>query len=717
MIVALILAGALLTIASCWAAGRLVFRYAGLPMQLTGAIQYTTGAAIVSSIIFAMCVLQAVSIAALSSLGLLLVASCWRLKNSGRKGGATTTTILWLIPFGAFSVFYFVNALAPEISGDGSFYHLAFPARYLQHGGFFKITTNFYANLSEGLEMLFLMAFSIGKHSAAALAHFAFLFVLASALIAFGTYIAKPAAGWLAALIVFTSPVIAMDATIAYNDVALAAVLFTLFYALMRWDQERTTNWLFIAGLLAGFAYGIKYTGVIATPYALGFVLWRSRKLKTVLPLLAAATLLIAPWMIKNWLWLDNPVSPFLNRTFPNPNVTVAFEDEYRQNMRHFNGAELNWHTPIDVAITGTKVQGNLGPVFLLTPLALAGTRSKDVRRLLFAGMLFAVPWLANLGTRFLIPCAPFLALALALTITQWKSAVPVFAVVQAVISWPSIVGLYCEQYNWRLVDFPLAAALRQISEDDFIAPRLDTYLIAKMVDRNTPAGSVIYTALPLPEAYSERTYVLNYTGALNQALQEMRWTPFTTDFQPTVRITFRPNLTATALRIVQKGSCGGLWSMSEVRWTPDSPAKLTAQPEPWRANWAHDANPATRWKIWRTPQPNMYWEARFTAPQALTTVEIDASPDQSNTCVELRTEAGGTWTSLKESPQIQAIPLAGDIRQDIMKEFRNQGITHILIHKDERAATDFEAGQAAWGVAKIGESGPARLYRIDPPL
>ena len=717
MTVALILAGALLTIASCWAAGRLVFQAAGLPRQLAGAIEFTTGAAVLSTIIFAMCALHLISVASLVILALVLLSGASFSLPADFSPPPFSKLTLWLIPFAAFTAFYFVNALAPEISADGSFYHLAFPARYLQHGGFYKVTTNFYANLSQGLEMLFLMAFAIGKHSAGALTHFAFLFVLSSGIIAYGTYIEHPAAGWLAALIVFTSPVIAMDATLAYNDVALAAVLFTLFFTLMRWDRERTTNWLIAAGLLAGFAYAIKYTGALATPYAIGFVLWRTSSLKAALPLAACAALMIAPWMIKDWIWLDNPVSPFFNRAFPNPNVTISFEDEYRYNLRHFNGGDgLTWRIPIDLTITGNKVQGNLGPAFLLAPLALAGIKSPEVRRLLFAGTLFLLPWFANIGTRFLIPCAPFFALSIALTITKWKWAVPAFAIVQTIVSWPAIVGLYCEQYNWRLVDFPLAAALRQISEEDFIAPRIDTYPIARMVDRNTPASALIYTALPLPEAYSERTYILNYTGALNQALQEMRWTPFNTDFQPSVRLTFHANTpNVQAIRIVQKGGCQGLWSISEVRWTPDSPATITAKPEPWRAQWAHDGNPATRWKIWQSPQPGMYWEARFAQAQALETVEIDSSPDPSNTCVELETQSSGTWTTTTNTQQIRAIPLPADLRRDIMEEFHNQGVTHILIHKDEPAAADFETRQSEWGIAKIAESGPARLYQIGP--
>ena len=109
-----------------------------------------------------------------------------------------------------------------------------------------------------------------------------------------------------------------------------------------------------------------------------------------------------------------------------------------------------------------------------------------------------------------------------------------------------------------------------------------------------------------------------------------------------------------------------------------------------------------------------MYWQAQFSDPGSLETVQIDASPDQTNTCVELQTQTAGVWHTDAQNPEIRAIPVADDIRFDIMREFHNQGITHLLIHKDERAAADIETRQTDWGVGKIAESGPARLYRID---
>ena len=119
-----------------------------------------------------------------------------------------------------------------------------------------------------------------------------------------------------------------IDGTSAYNDVAVAAIAFTLFHLLQIWDEERTPRLLAAIGLAAGFAFAAKYTAWPAVAYAVGFVLVKNRK--AVLPVAACAAVMIAPWLLKNWIYLQNPVAPFFNRQFPNPYVMVAFEDSYR---------------------------------------------------------------------------------------------------------------------------------------------------------------------------------------------------------------------------------------------------------------------------------------------------------------------------------------------------------------------------------------------------
>ena len=118
----------------------------------------------------------------------------------------------------------------------------------------------------------------------------------------------------------------------AYIDVALAAVLFALFYLMQVWDETRDPKLFVPIGILAGFGYAVKYTAFLAVPYALGFIawkLWRAKKplLGPAMTIALLAAIMILPWMAKNWIEVANPLSPLGNHLFPNPYVHISLED------------------------------------------------------------------------------------------------------------------------------------------------------------------------------------------------------------------------------------------------------------------------------------------------------------------------------------------------------------------------------------------------------
>ena len=318
----------------------------------------------------------------------------------GRIVPASAALWRWLFRsiFAIFFVLYFFNAMAPEMSPDGVAYHLGVVSRYLRAHGFERITTNMYANLSEGVEMLFLFAFAFGRHSAAALTHFAFLVTLPLAMLCYARRFGFPVAGVCGALLVFASPVAGMDGTVAYNDVATACIVFTAFYLAQIWASDESNGGLLVPlGLVAGFGYAAKYTALLAVPYALGIVGWKSIRgkqpvLKRMLVVAGCASIMIAPWMIKNAVWLGNPVSPFLNQVFPNPYVRVSFEKEYTEYLRHYD-LKSDREIPLEVTVRGYVLCGLLGPIFLLAPFGLLALRWPAGRSLLLAALVFLIPY------------------------------------------------------------------------------------------------------------------------------------------------------------------------------------------------------------------------------------------------------------------------------------------------------------------------------------
>jgi hypothetical protein len=116
--------------------------------------------------------------------------------------------------------------------------------------------------------MLFLAAFAIGKHSAAALVHLAFLLLAPFGILASARRMGEPRAGVLASMLFYLAPVVAKDATSAYIDTGTAAVLIAAFYLWQVWRDDPAGRALVPAALLTGFAVACKITSASFFLYA-----------------------------------------------------------------------------------------------------------------------------------------------------------------------------------------------------------------------------------------------------------------------------------------------------------------------------------------------------------------------------------------------------------------------------------------------------------------
>ena len=732
-----VLFGAVFTVAVCTALGRLLL--GGLRLrfhrQEEFLFAFVTGSACLSLIVFGLASVHLVHKGVFLTRGVAVLGAAI-LRGLHRPAGETLPPLqrYWKLLFGAlfalFAYLYFFNAMAPEVSPDGSSYHLGLVSRYLLAHGFYRVTTNMYAYLSQGTEMLFLYAFAFGRHSAAALVHFAFLAALPFAMLAYGRRFGFPLAGVAGALLVFLSPVVGFDGSAAYLDVAVACVLFVLFYLLQIWDRERTPALLIPIGLLAGFAYAMKYTAVLAVPYALGFVAWklirkREKMLRPLAVLAACALVMIVPWVAKNWIQIGNPCAPFFNKYFPNPYVHISFEREYRESLAHWNGV-TDWRDiPVEATLRGGKLQGVLGPVFLLAPLALLALRRREGRQLLLAAAVYGLAYPANIGTRFLIPCLPFLALAMGLAMENWRGVLPALVLFQALTCWPTFLKKWCDPYNMRLEKIPVRAALRLQSENDFLKARLWGYPASRMLQELLPPESKVLCNSAPPEAYTSRDILVGYEGALNQNLSDLLSVPLIEDWQPTRRLTFHfPPRPVRRLRVVQSAS-GSLvsWSVNELRiFAGDTELarepqwRLTAHPNPWEVQMAFDNNPITRWRSWEPLFPGMYIQVDFGRLEKADRVVVDTTPDQRQVRLRLegQTRSDAPWERLAESPAETRLPTPPNLRHLATSEIKWQGIEYLLASPSDFWDKDIRNNPRDWGLTPVAEKNDYRLYRID---
>jgi hypothetical protein len=728
------------TVAVAGAAGRWFLIRTGAWDKLTRGDRpvaaFGVGAAWLSLTVFALCAAQLAYWPLLVGAGVAWLWAGLRAKGGEAAGEAATSTRVywWFLPVAlVYGGRYLVHALAPEISPDGVGYHLGLVARYAREHGFSRITTHMYAMLSQGTEMLFLFAFALGRHAAAKMVHFTFLVATVWGLLALGRRFGIPAAAATGAAFYAVSPVVGVDGTCAYNDCALAFVLFLMVYLLLVGAEEL---WPAI-GVLAGFAFAIKYTAFLALPLALAW-LWR-RGWKAWWRVGLMASLFAVPWLVKNALVIGNPVAPFFNSVFENPYVHVSFERMYVLFMRHYGGlAEKNWSDylrfPWEVAVAGGKLQGLLGPLFLGAPLGLLALRDKLGRRVLVVAVVLALPWLSNAGTRFLIPALVWIAVGMALGI--WRMPRVVAAVLTAVLvaghavgSWPEAIEKWNKQYAWRLGPAPWRAALGLESEEKYLSRELPAYAVARMLDEKVPSGKRVFAPEGVPEAYTSREVLVSYQCAQCEVLMDELLTPVLEDYGPVRWVRFDwSSRELRGVRLVQTGSDEReLWSLHEVllfagaQYVVPKPSwRIRARPNPWDGARALDGNPATRWRSWWPLYPGMHYQVDFPEPLRLSALEVHCSADQNQVQMKLEAQdALGRWLPLSaQTRRGERYAPQQEMRRLATLEVKAAGIDYILTDTEGQGMNligpHLAKDPGSWGLSLVGEYGPMRLYKIE---
>jgi Dolichyl-phosphate-mannose-protein mannosyltransferase len=687
-------------------------------------VRFVIGAVILNLVVFLLCCAQVAYPLVFAILGAAISGVwIWRDRPGFSKIRYFDNYIL-IVVFTIYFVLYYFNSMAPEASPDGAGYHLGFVARYLREHGFHPITWNIYASLSEGAEMLFLFAFAFGKHSAAAMVHLAFLVALVWQMVAYARRAGFPLSGTCAALLVFASPVVGIDASSAYNDVALACVAFTLFYLLQLWEAERSRRLLILIGVTAGFGYAVKYTAFLGVVYAIGFVAWKSRRSRTLQQagiVAACAAVLVLPWIVKDWLWVQNPFSPFFNHIFPNPYVTSSFESDFRSDLALYD-LPSRWMIPWAVTTSG-RLAGVLGPVFILAPIALLSFRSREGRQLLLAAAVFGATYFSNIGARFLIAPLPFIALAMLLTLGNGafgRTAALALVLVHAAVSWPPVVRKYAAPGVWALKGIPFRAALRLDPPEDYLQAHLVYYGIDQMIERITTPGSTVFSYQSIPEAYTSRRILIDYESAGNHHYGLTLWTGFSPAWLPTLRARFTfDRQPLRGVRVVQTSNGGSPWRIHELRLFDGASSvsrngwQVTADPFPWKIESAFDNKPVTFWECGDKLQAGMYVEADFPGIEQADSVMIEAPPNQPDLHLRLLGEPpGGQWKTLAEEPQMSNAE-APDLRRAAVEELKRQGIGYVLLFDTDVAAGDFRQNLTRWGVREVGQSNGARLYEL----
>jgi 4-amino-4-deoxy-L-arabinose transferase-like glycosyltransferase len=209
------------------------------------------------------------------------------------------------------------GALAPPFEYDELEYHLGSLADYQRAGHIVFLPHNFYSNLPQLTEMLYLLATTLTSDTAAKLLHW--LFGLLGTLAVFGVAqrLWSRAVGLTAAALFYCTPFVQDLGQTARIDLATAFFATLAFGALVIGSEEENRHLIWLSALCAGAAVATKWTAIPVVLLPLIVLLAFRRELRRLPVFGLLAMVMIAPWLVKNWLLAGNPVYPLFYQWFP----------------------------------------------------------------------------------------------------------------------------------------------------------------------------------------------------------------------------------------------------------------------------------------------------------------------------------------------------------------------------------------------------------------
>jgi 4-amino-4-deoxy-L-arabinose transferase-like glycosyltransferase len=263
-----------------------------------------------------------------------LLAGCWLLpapRRFFRRVGSGSEKLdgwarLMLACVIAAALLNLLSAMTPPFEYDELEYHLGAPAEYIKAGRIIALPHNFYSNLPQLTETLYLLALKMSSGVAAKLLHWSFGLFGAVAVYAISARLWQKQIGLTAAALFYCVPLMQDLSETARIDLATMFFAMLAFGALLYWQQDsRDNRYLWLSAITAGCAVATKWTAVpVVLLPAVVFVAVMTRSFRLSFVFCLLSSIFVVPWLIKNWLFLGNPVYPLLSNVFHSPYWNAA---------------------------------------------------------------------------------------------------------------------------------------------------------------------------------------------------------------------------------------------------------------------------------------------------------------------------------------------------------------------------------------------------------
>jgi hypothetical protein len=440
-----------------------------------------------------------------------------------------------------------LQALAPPLKWDSLVYHLEMPRQYLDAGKIIYLENNLFVGFPQLVEMNYTWTMALRSGQTAGVLGWAIGMLALVGVEGLARRLVNPQVGWIAPAIIITGAHVGQALSWAYVDLWVMLFGVSILIALTAYFQNNKKLWLLVAALMVGFALSTKYTAGILLPIgSLMLVLnWLSCNRKPLnsesretikglmidlVVFIAIVFIVFSPWLIKNYVFTNNPLYPFL---FPGRDLDTLRQSFHKGSLTPrtlLDDLLLPWHVTV-LSVEGGDIEGiprydaSIGPLFLaLIPLLVVGWKKLEsekiviLRYFLWLSVAAWVYWasVAHLADSLMrarhyfgvFPVFAVLAVAGYWSISQIKiSQVRVGRLITALM----ILSYVLTSLTLLIVFVsanPLPLLLGLETEQDYLEDQLGWYAVAMETINNLPSQSKILFLWESRPYYCESTCI-----------------------------------------------------------------------------------------------------------------------------------------------------------------------------------------------------------------
>lgn len=227
-----------------------------------------------------------------------------------------------------------ILSYVPPVSRDALTHHLAIPKLYLKHGGIHEIPELSFSYYPMNLDFLYIIPLSFENDILPKFIHFSFALMTAWFIFSYLKKRIDTSYALLGVILFLSLPVIIKLSITVYVDLGLYYFSTASLIYLLKWIENHfKIKYLVISAVCCGLALGTKLNGLIIfflLTLFVPFIYLRSihngkssqgRAVSYGAVFVFISLLIFSPWMIKNYIWTNNPIYPLYDSFFNSKKV------------------------------------------------------------------------------------------------------------------------------------------------------------------------------------------------------------------------------------------------------------------------------------------------------------------------------------------------------------------------------------------------------------